>query len=211
MHKPKEKVSSSSLSNRIVHRLPNKEAKKSHSNKPVSKTSKSKKTNPVVNINLSSKKEASGNTTSSFKHSAVDQFLKNFAQAVIFKTLPSTKKEDIKLFGDDSQGETAENTFTRLIKHNPKLILDVIKDLSMRNNFKIKDFGGNKYELARENMKIICEVVSLNIRDPKELRFTYKSGSRLKCSEYVNRILIDIELLEKSKQYEKKGGKVKNA
>ncbi len=151
-----------------------------------SKMDSNKKT---VAINLNNKIMQTDNSS---QH-AVDTFLKNFAQAVIFKINNPKRDEKRIIF-------TKDNSFDRKIKHNPKQIVDIVQDVSITNNFKIKDFGNFKYELKRENITIISEITQLNLREPKMLKFTFVKGNKKKASDFVLRILDDIEILEENKK-----------
>ena len=148
------------------------------------KESKYITTKPPVDVDLHNQTESS---------SPVDMFLKNFAQAVIFKNIPSKKESKALLFQNESDSTQKQ------IKHNPKQIVDIVKDVSMRNNYKIKDFGNNKFELKRENLNILAEIIQAHVREPKILKITLVSGNKQKATEFVSKILDDVEILEKSK------------
>lgn len=146
-----------------------------------------------VNVNLNTTKE--GGALSATSQVSVDQILKSFAQAVSFKATIGKIKEEKKIF-DESE------FYEKKLYCAPRKVLEVIQEVSLRSNFKIKDFGNNKLELVKDTIKILSEITISSVKEQKCLKFTKLSGSNQKANDLVNRILSNVELLEKKMQKE---------
>lgn len=114
----------------------------------------------------------------------VDLFLKNFAQAVIFNSYKIEKEKKIYF--------NSENIFEIIFKQNPKKIIQIIENVSMNNNIKIKQISKMKFELDKDFIKIIIDIIQISVRESRILKFSLINGNINKGNEYLSKIVNDI-------------------
>lgn len=173
-----------------------------------------------INKNINNNAIKTGNSKTllkSFKNNSqgykkiytVDHKLKGF-----YNTLTEDKekkkpinKETILFFSNNIKNTDLEaeeinsnvdksNVYSKEIKSNHNKIIELIKNYSLLQNYKIISYSDKKLEVRKDSVKLNIEIFTKNVREPKRIIFTLISGNHISASKFALRIINDIDILE---------------